>query len=79
MIGSYNIQSGQSQRACVASASKIPSEYTSVASTKNDNTLTWTAIQFQMKYSWTAPVYIWHVFLLIAVNWTGPFYLLRQY
>lgn len=38
VIGSYNIQSGQSQRICVASASKIPSEYTSVASTKNDNT-----------------------------------------
>lgn len=41
VIGSYNIQGGQSQRGCVASASKIPSEYTSVASTKNDNALTW--------------------------------------
>lgn len=27
VIGSYNIQGSQSQRGCVASASKIPSEY----------------------------------------------------
>lgn len=51
VIGSYNIQGSQSQRGCVASASKIPSEYTSVASTKNDNALTWLVIQFQMKNS----------------------------
>lgn len=59
VIGSYNIQGNQSLRGCVASASKIPSEYSCVASTKNDNALTWPAIQFQMKYSCNIPVYIW--------------------
>lgn len=74
VIGSYNIQGGQSQRACVASASKILSEYTaSVASTKNDNALTWTAIQFEMKNSCNIlRVYISYVFLSIALNWTEP-------
>lgn len=76
VIGSYNIQGSQSQRGCVASASKIPSEYTtSVASTKNDNTLAWPAIQFQMKNSWNIHVYIWDVSLLIVQNWTGPYIL----
>lgn len=67
MIGSYNIQSGQSQHGCVASASKIPSEYTSVASTKNDNALTWVVIQFEMKNSCVSRLH-WSVFLLITVR-----------
>lgn len=81
VIGSYNIQSSQSQRGCVASASKIPSEYTSsVASTKNDNALTWPAIQFEMKNSCTIRFYIGCIFIDRAeLDRSDPFYLLRWY
>lgn len=81
VIGSYNIQGSQSQRGCVASASKIPSEYTSsVASTKNNNALTWPAIHFQMKNSCTIRVYFGCTVIdRIELDRFGPFYLLGRY
>lgn len=81
VIGSYNIQGSQSQRGCVASASKIPSEYTSsVASTKNNNALTWPAIHFEMKNSCTIRVYFGCIVIdRIELDRSRPFYLLGRY
>lgn len=44
-----------------------------VASTKNDNALTWPTIQFRIKNSCTIPVYVRSVFLLNTQNWTVHF------
>lgn len=77
VIGSYNIQSGQSQYACVASASKIPSEYTSVASTKNDNALTW---PYNLKWRIHAS-FSFTFGMCFYWRWAdrfGPFYLLSR-